>query len=96
MSDANTQRYLKALHAMQSGVKAEMELGLNDAHTPKHLRVGVNSAMVETGALLKLMLDKGVITEDEWCAALADAMEREVAEYEKRLSEWLHTMVRLG
>lgn len=79
-------RYHKALHAMQSGVNAEMQLGIAKDTTPKHLRVGVNSAMIESAALALLLIEKGVITELEYFRALAKAAEREQASYEKSLS----------
>lgn len=78
------ERYLVALHAMQTGVALEMQRGSN-ATDPKHLRVGINSAMVENGVLVTLLVEKGVLIWDEWYCALADAMEREVATYEERL-----------
>lgn len=53
---------------------------------PKHLRVGVNSAMVDTSAMVQLMIDKGLITKLEWATALADGMEREVQMYRERLN----------
>lgn len=87
MSKQDQDRYMKACHAMQTGVKMEMELHMNDAHSPKHLRVGVNSAMVETSVLVKIMIDKGIITLDEWDKELADGMEAEVELYTKRISD---------
>jgi hypothetical protein len=88
MSDA--ERYEAACHAMQTGVKMEMELGMNNAHEPKHLRVGVNSALVDNSSLVQLLIAKGVITSDEFVRALADGMEAEVQRYEQRLSERLN------
>lgn len=75
------QRYLLACHAMQSGVAA-ME-GRSNETTPKHLRVGVNSAMVDSGALVGLLLEKHIIAEHEYFEALAERMEAEVHSYEK-------------
>lgn len=69
---------------MQTGVKYEMETGRDSATTPKHLRVGVNSAMVAQAGLVKLLIDKGLITEDEYFESQADAMEEEVKRYESR------------
>lgn len=45
-------KYKALLHAMQTGVMYELE---NDptSGTPKHLRVGINAAMVNHGALVK-------------------------------------------
>jgi len=72
---------------MQSGVAAEMNLPARSTATePKHLRVGVNSALVDSAALAELLISKGIITEAEYLEALASAMEREAAQYEERLS----------
>lgn len=79
-------RYENACHAMQSGVAVEM--GFNPRPTdPKHLRVGVNSAMVDCAAMAKLLIAKGVITEDEYLEAVAAEMELEAKRYRERLSE---------
>lgn len=79
-----TQRYKAAAHAMQTGVAAKMNY--DQAETaPKHLRVGINSAMVEHSALAALLIEKGVISEAEYLTALADGMERERDTY----AEWL-------
>ena len=84
----HTVRYQKACHAMQSGVAMEMQIG-GRAHEPKHLRVGVNSAMVEGSALVQLLIEKGLFTKEEWARALAVSMENEVRSYEARLSQSL-------
>lgn len=74
------ERYMAACHAMQSGVALKM--GRDPKETePKHLRVGINSAMVDSAALARLLMTKGVITEEEFYKALADQMEEEVASY---------------
>ena len=80
------QRYDAAAHAMQSGVA--MEMHIDPAPTnPKHLRVGINAAMSDLGAMATLLIEKGVFTREEYVKALADAMEAEKAAYERRLSE---------
>ena len=79
------ERYLAAAHAMQSGVAAEMQINPKGTE-PKHLRVGVNAAMVEHGALVGLLIAKGLFTLAEFEAALADGMEAEVARFEETLS----------
>jgi len=86
MSERDVARYQAAAHAMQSGVAAEM----GKECEPKHLRVGVNSAMVGNAALARLLIDKGVFTLDEYEAAQADEMEAEQARYENRLGVHLH------
>lgn len=84
--EEDLKRYHAAAHAMQSGVAAKMGIDPKDTQ-PKHLRVGVNSAMVEHNALATLLMAKGVITEAEYVKAQADAMEREKALYERWLTD---------
>lgn len=84
--EAIWQEYLDLCHAMQSGVAAEMNYD-QDPVTPKHLRTGVNSALVDSAALAGLLIEKGLITRREFYTALRDKMKAEVATYEKRLSE---------
>jgi hypothetical protein len=79
------ERYLSALHAMQSGVAAMMNIDSADTQ-PKHLRVGINSALVSNGAIVKLLIDKGLFTEAEWMKVMADEMETEVSSYIHKLS----------
>jgi hypothetical protein len=90
------QEYQQLLHAMQSGVKFEQELGMSDAQSPKHLRVGVNSAITQNSGLVILLVEKGVITWREYWQAQIDAFRREVAGYEQRLSEFCERPVTLG
>lgn len=98
MIEHDQDRYARALHAVQSGVAAEMAPGpaQTNATDPKHLRVGVSSAMVAQAALARLLIDRGVFTLDEYVAAQADAMEAERREYEQRLSAALGANVTLG
>jgi hypothetical protein len=80
--------YHALAHAMQSGVKYQMEIDAAAAAiTPKHLRVGVNSAFVETQAIAELCMAKGVFTEREYYLALRNCMLAEVKRYEKLLTE---------
>lgn len=82
---------------MQSGVATEMNIpGRSHTTTPKHLRVGVNSAMVDSSALAELLIAKGIITEDEYAEAIAAGMEREAKAYEDRLSEHYGRKITLG
>lgn len=85
--------YEELVHAMQSGVAYSMEH--DNSHTPKHLRVGVNSAMVSNQALVKLLVDKGLITLVEYYEALRDAMKAEVELYEQELTAKWGTKVTL-
>lgn len=85
MSAEDLNRYVIATHAMQSGVALLMQQG-SDETSPKHLRVGVNAAMCEHAALVELLVEKGVLTKDEYLKAIADEMETEQARYEEKLS----------
>jgi hypothetical protein len=87
---------LEALqHAMQSGVKFDQDTG-STCGTPKHLRVGVNSCMANQGAMAKLLVDKGVITEDEYIEALIAGMQAEVDRYEALLEAKMGSKVSLA
>jgi len=82
---ADEERYLRALHALQSGVAFEMNYtDTQSATQPKHLRVGVNNALVQHSALVKLLVEKDLFTQEEYWKAVADAMEDEVKFYEER------------
>lgn len=74
-------RYVAALHAVQSGVALAITQGSSEA-TPKHLRVGVNSAMIDASAIARLPMQKGVFTEREYFEMLAIVAEEEQASYE--------------
>lgn len=85
------------LHAMQSGVAYSIEYGLNKEDTePKHLRVGINNALISTGALVDLLISKGVISQEEWVEAYNACLRKEVESYELALSVHLKTRVKLG
>jgi len=83
-------RYLTAAHAVQAGVAMEMNddppSNSASAVSPKMLRTGVNMAMVQQGALVRLLIAKGIITEEEYFEELAKGAEAEKAAYEERLS----------
>jgi len=83
-AEKHRERYLAAAHAMQTGVAFTMHSDPKQTD-PKHLRVGINAAMVEHGALIGLLLEKRLITMEEYYKALADKMEEEVQSYAERL-----------
>lgn len=89
------ERYLAAAHAMQSGVAAKMNIDANDT-TPKHLRVGINSAMSDNAALVSLLIEKGLISSEEYTKAIADQMEKERDSYARMLSEHYGKEIKLG
>jgi len=91
---ARLPRYVAAQHAMQAGVAVDEGRGSKSLQ-PKFLRVGINTAMCDHAALVRLLIAKGVLTEEEYLGAIADEMEREAKRYEARLSEELGTKVTL-
>ena len=99
-------RYTNALHAVQSGVLALFLHENGPANTyhdkvigecsRKHLRVGVNSALLDSAAIARLLIAKGVFTEEEHAEALAELAEQEKALYEAKLSGLKGAKVSLG
>lgn len=83
MAKEDVDRYLAAAHGMQSGVAFEMNNNPKPTE-PKHLRVGINSAMCDHTALVRLLIERGIFNPDEYERAIADEMEREVERYEAR------------
>ena len=77
-------------HRVQSAIAffegQKDNFGIRHAATePKHLRVGVNSALVETSALARLMFRKGLVTAVEYYDTLIEAWEQEVDSYRERI-----------
>ncbi len=92
----NGERYTLLSHKMQGGVKYDQE---TDPRYPflqtvsqdvrdmfKHERVGINGSRVQIGAITRLLIEKGVFTEDEYWATACEVMQEEIARYEKTLS----------
>lgn len=90
------ERYVKAAHGMQSGVAAQTAYGSKQCD-PKHLRVGVNAAMSDLGAVARLLIAKGVFTEREYLEAICKGMEDERDSYEAAVQALMgSTAVKLG
>lgn len=77
------EKYEAAMHAMQSGV----EFLKGSSLEPKHLRVGVNSALESNGALTELLIEKGIFTHDEYMAKLIKYVQMDIDLYKIRLKE---------
>lgn len=77
--------YLGLMHAVQSGVAMEHQMDPSDG-SPKHLRVGINSALVSNSALVELLVSKGVFTDEEYLDALIKKTREEKENYEQRLT----------
>lgn len=82
--DAITQEYRAFMHGMQTGVALMMQHNPSET-SPKHLRVGINSALSDQGALSKLLIQKGIITEREYLEAIRAGAKREKEHYEEAL-----------
>lgn len=86
--------YEQALHGIQTGVAFEIERG-SSASNPKHLRVGVNSAMVSDAALVRLLVAKGIFTMDEYLESVRLEANRELERYEAHILEHYGVQVSL-
>ncbi len=80
-ADEYRDRYVRAIHGMQAGVALDEARG-DASCTPKHLRVGVNAAMVDSAALAALLIQKGIVSEEDYLESLATVAEAEHARYE--------------
>lgn len=82
-------------HAMQTGVKMVLNYSLSEGD-PKHLRVGMNTALVDHASLAQLLIAKGVFTDLEYLQAIRDGMRAEAERYEAEVSRVLGHRVTLG
>ena len=92
--EGNMARYLASAHAMQSAIAYILEHP-NNAGRPlqapigsaKDLCVGVHTGKADAGGLARLLIAKGIFTEDEYLAAMADAMEAEAESWRDKARE---------
>lgn len=93
----NDLSYLDALHVIQSGVAKELDLvgsEIQNRHN-KHLRVGINSGMINDAALVRLLIKKGLFTIEEYLEELRLEANRELDLYEDKLSRVYKTKITL-
>lgn len=89
--------YASACHAVQTGVMYQIENQPKEAAaSPKHLRTGINIAMCDHSGLVALLIEKGVITDDEYMNAITSSINKEVDRYEHNLSEYFNADIGLG
>lgn len=81
-------------HAVQSGVKYDSDSGGEE--NQKHLRTGINLAMCDHGALVLLLMEKGLFTEEEYQDSRIKILQIEVEKYEELLSKRFSKKVTLG
>lgn len=86
--------YLGLAHSLQSGVALQLELNPLIG-TPKDLCTGLNKCMVETSALISLLVECGVITNVQFVKALVKGMTQEVQAFEHMLSHHYKSTVHL-
>jgi len=87
--------YVRLGHAIQTGVAHEHANGSTDG-SPKHLRTGLANVMSDHGSICRLLIAKGVITEQEYFHAILDGLKQEVATYEQRLEARLGAKITLA
>lgn len=92
-------------HAIQSGVAFEQQFDPEAAwyrNNPtaariiKHLRTGIDLAMCENGTMVRLLVKKGLITEQEYFEASLKTLSEEIMRAEDRLSVHFGKAIRLG
>lgn len=104
MTDEQWGRYTALMHAVQTGIawQISIENGGADVNADanlqahKHLRVGIDGSKSDQGALVKLLIAKGVFTEQEYNLAIIEGAEREKATYEEMLSAHLGKKITLA
>jgi hypothetical protein len=100
-----TQRYTALAHAVQTGIGWTIAIDnpkvfdINQdpnlcAH--KHLRVGIDTNKSDLGALARLMIKKGVFTDEEYKLTILEGLENEKRLYEIKLSEHFGKEITLG
>lgn len=91
-----TKRYEELAHAVQTGVGWVIALDnpkVFDVNTDsnlrahKHLRVGIDTNKADLGSIARLLIKKGVITDEEYKLAILEGLENEKRLYEQQLTE---------
>jgi hypothetical protein len=80
------EEYDRLSHAMMTGVGHDVQLR-PESTSAKHVRTGINAALVSHAALVRLLMEKRLITDVEYWRAAVEEMRREVERYEQILSE---------
>lgn len=86
------------LHGIQTGIRYKYETSEKDESLDrrlKHIRVGVDNALIQTDTLMQLLVKKGVFTDIEWLEEYLQAVNFKLNQYKKELSEALGVPVNL-
>jgi hypothetical protein len=94
------EQYVKFGHAIQTGIKFVIEMerkgGVGTDNILKHHRVGIDTAKCEHGALSRLLVRKGIISESDYFDAVIEGMKMEVKLYEDKLANEFGVHITLG
>jgi hypothetical protein len=74
------------MHAIQSGIAYNMQLDPNGETSAKHLRVGVNNALIQHAALIRVLCDSHVILLEKYLEVYVALLEDEKKSYEAQLT----------
>lgn len=88
-------RYMAALHGVQTGIEYKRQYDRKFVNE-KHMRTGIDSAHISQAAVVRLLIVKGVFTEDEYMEALAIEAEAEKSRLEIELSAHYGAKITLG
>ena len=85
------ERYMKAAHRVQTAI-GFMPDHPNQTH--KGMRTGIDLSKSDMMGLATLLIDKGIITLEEYEEAIANSAEKEADDYEKELSSRMSAPVK--
>jgi hypothetical protein len=77
------ERYERAAHRVQTALAYMPD---HQNMTPKHMRVGIDMSKADMGGLATLLIEKGLITKEEYILAITESAEREADAYESEIS----------
>lgn len=94
MGSSFSQEYSRLAHAVQSGVAVELNNGSRIA-TPKYLRTGLNLVMRDLSSLCDLLIQKGLLTQEELEEAILKGVKEEIKLHEQLIEQRLGKKIKL-
>ena len=79
--------YARAAHRVQTALAFMPNAGVME---PKHMRVGIDMSKADIGAIVALLLEKKIFTEEELYDKLIEYANLEADSYENELSSQLN------
>ena len=94
----NIDAYLAFAHRVQTAIAILMSKDSDLTRCqPKHLRTGIDTSKADFSGLASLLIEKNVITEDEYIDAITVAMRQEADRYEEEVQQALgNSNIRTG